>query len=76
MHAACSQVFILSAGPFAKRGTYRLRVVLYDGFQPLMAGADTVVGASTARRQATEKEGTLVSQTAYPCAYVLLIYVD
>jgi len=59
-----SQVFIVSAGPFSKRGTYRLRVVLYDGFQPLMAGVDTIVGASTARRQATEKEGTLVGQNA------------
>ena len=54
------QVFVQSAGPFAKRGTYRMRIVLYDGFQPLLAGPDLIVGASTNRRPAVEKEGALV----------------
>jgi hypothetical protein len=31
------QVALLSAGPFQRRGTYRVRVVLYDGFQPMEA---------------------------------------
>lgn len=31
------QIYIGTAGPFTKRGTYRVRVVLYDGFQPMEA---------------------------------------
>lgn len=46
-------VFVHMAGPLEKKGTYRLRVVLYDGFQPLTAGPGLVVGASTSRRKAT-----------------------
>ena len=53
-------MFIQTAGPFSKRGTYRMRIVLYDGYQPLLAGPDLVVGASTNRKLAVEKEGALV----------------
>ena len=60
IHTSFVQVFVQSAGPFAKRGTYRMRIVLYDGFQPLLAGPDLIVGASTNRRPAVEKEGALV----------------
>jgi hypothetical protein len=52
--AFCSlphQVTVQAAGPFTKRGTYRLSVVLYEGFQPVAAGAGgAVVHAATSRR--------------------------
>lgn len=31
------EVRLGAAGPFTKRGVYRVRVVLYDGFQPMEA---------------------------------------
>lgn len=46
-----SQVGVVSAGPFPNKGSYRLRVVLYEGFQPVEAGHHLMLGASTARRE-------------------------
>ena len=51
--------FVNSAGPLGKKGTYRLRVVLYDGFQPLTAGPGLLIGASTSRRKAVGEDGSL-----------------
>lgn len=52
---------MFTAGPFTTRGSYRLRAVLYDGFQPVAAGPNLVVGASSARRGLTPREGTTVA---------------
>lgn len=54
MYADVLNVYLHSAGPCDKRGTYRVRAVLYDGFQPLSAGPGLVVGASSARLQPLE----------------------
>ncbi|KAG1676617.1 hypothetical protein FOA52_008746 [Chlamydomonas sp. UWO 241] len=54
MFADVLQVYVQLAGPFQRRGTYRVRVVLYDGFQPLLAGPGLLVGASTKRIGVTE----------------------
>ena len=51
------QVNLIKAGPFDKRGSYRVRVILYDGFQPVAAGVDSVVGASSTRIVLTSKGG-------------------
>ena len=56
-------VFVHLAGPLEKKGTYRLRVVLYDGFQPLTAGPGLVVGASTSRRWACFSPPTFPSHS-------------
>lgn len=31
----CAQLHMNTAGPFTTRGSYRIRVILYDGFQPV-----------------------------------------
>jgi hypothetical protein len=58
-----SQLNIRMAGPFLTRGSYRVRVVLYDGWQPVTAGPDLVVGASTMRRPLTTQEGVQVGDS-------------
>ena len=50
------QLHIQTAGPFTTRGSYRMRVVLYDGFQPISAGPDLLVGASTSRRALSQED--------------------
>lgn len=52
-------VFIGTLGPLTKRGKYRIRLVLYDGFQPLEAAPGVLVGASTHHRELTREKKPL-----------------
>eukprot|EP00967_Tisochrysis_lutea_P038090 scaffold45691_cov18-Tisochrysis_lutea.AAC.1 len=56
-----SQFLIQSAGPFSVPGQYRVRVILYDGYQPVEAGPDLLVGASTSRKSVDIRRGGVVS---------------
>lgn len=56
------QLHMLSVGPAQQRGSYRVRAVLYDGFQPLYVGPDLVVGASTRKRPLGSQQGVPVGR--------------
>eukprot|EP00878_Enallax_costatus_P034475 GHUV01038227.1.p1 GENE.GHUV01038227.1~~GHUV01038227.1.p1 ORF type:complete len:320 (+),score=114.50 GHUV01038227.1:447-1406(+) len=47
------QVHVTTAGPFSKRGTYRVSVVLYEGYQPVESAPGVQVCASTGKRLVT-----------------------
>lgn len=50
-HRLPAQVTVQTAGTFTKRGTYRVAVVLYEGFQPVGAGGGAaVIRASSSKR--------------------------
>ncbi|WIA19544.1 hypothetical protein OEZ85_004153 [Tetradesmus obliquus] len=44
------QVHVASAGPFSRRGTYRVTAVLYEGYQPVEGAPGQQVSASTSKR--------------------------
>lgn len=67
-----AQFHIQSAGPLSVPGQYRLRIILYDGFQPVEAGPDLLVGASTGRRPVDLKKGGMVSSLC--CVLPFLSY--
>ncbi|GLI63027.1 hypothetical protein VaNZ11_005887, partial [Volvox africanus] len=50
------EVRLFMAGPFHKRGTYRVRAVLYDGFQPMEAAPGVMVGASSLHYEPTSED--------------------
>ncbi|EFJ52780.1 hypothetical protein VOLCADRAFT_86096 [Volvox carteri f. nagariensis] len=50
------EVRLFTAGPFQKRGTYRVRAVLYDGYQPMEAAPGVMVGASSRHYNPTAED--------------------
>jgi hypothetical protein len=48
-------VYVASMGPLCKRGKYRVRLILYDGFQPVEAAPGVLVGASSHHVELTRK---------------------
>ena len=55
-----TQFNILCGGPFSIPGHYRVRVILHDGYQPVEAGPDLLVGASTSRKSVEPRGGSMV----------------
>jgi hypothetical protein len=57
------QVQVSCAGPFSRRGSYRVSVMLYSGQQPLQSAPSQVMAATTSAR-AVEPQGSVLSDAA------------